>query len=112
MPAYAELYIDQGTTFNNEINITDDITNAVINISGYSVSSQIRRSFFSANATANIICTITNAANGDISLTIPAGNTSNIPAGRYLYDVKMTDTSNVTTRILEGIITINPAVTR
>lgn len=66
MAAYVELFVDQGTTFNNVINLTDDVTNISINISGYTVSSQMRRSYYSANATANIICAITSPAVGDL----------------------------------------------
>jgi hypothetical protein len=112
MAAYVELYMDQGTTFNNVINITDDVTNAAINISGYSVTSQMRRSYYSANATANIICTISDAEIGEITLSLPASNTANIKPGRYLFDVKSVDTSGVASRILEGIITVTPQVAK
>ena len=54
MAAYVELYMDQGATFNNIINISDDITNANVNVSCYSVTSQLRRSYYSQNATAKI----------------------------------------------------------
>jgi len=112
MAAYAELYLDQGTTFNNVINLTDDMTNAYINVAGYVVRSQMRRSYFSANISANIICTITDAANGEITMSMPAANTAAIKAGRYLYDVEVVDTGGNTSRILEGIITVTPEVTR
>lgn len=112
MTAYVELYIDQGANFNNTINITDDLTNAYVNVYGYTVTSQLRRSYYSANASANLTCTITDAANGEITLSMTAANTAIIKAGRYLFDVKTLDTSNVTSRILEGIITVTPRVTR
>lgn len=112
MASYVELFIDQGTTFNNIINLTDDTTNTPINIYGYSVSSQIRRSYYSANITANITCTTSNTSNGEITMSITAANTSNIKPGRYVFDVKTTDTSNTVSRVLEGIITVNPSVTR
>jgi hypothetical protein len=38
--------------------------------------------------------------------------TANISPGRYVYDVKMMDTSNVTVRIMEGIVTVTPQVSR
>lgn len=112
MAAYVELYMDQGATFNNTLNITDDLTNAKVNIQGYSVSSQMRRSYYSANASANIVCTITDAANGTILMSLGAANTTNIKAGRYLFDVETVDTNGVTSRILEGIITVTPQITR
>jgi hypothetical protein len=111
MAAYVELYMDQGASFRNVINLTDDVTNDTINISGYLVRSQMRRSYYSMNASANITCTITNAANGEVTLTLPPSNTANIKAGRYLFDVQTVDTSNNVVRILEGIITVTPRVT-
>jgi hypothetical protein len=112
MAAYVELYLDQGTTFNNIINLTDDVTNTPINVSGYTVTSQMRRSYYSANISANITCTLSNVANGEIIMSMTAANTSNIKAGRYLFDVKATDTYNNTSRILEGIITVSPQITK
>jgi hypothetical protein len=112
MTAYTELYIDQGTTYNNIITLTDDITNAYINISGYTVRSQMRRSYYSANASANITCTVSDASNGKITMSLTAGQTSNIKPGRYLFDVETVSANNIVTRVLEGIITITPEITR
>ena len=111
MAAYAELYLDQGTTFNNVINLTDDVTNAYINVSGYVVRSQMRRSYYSQNASANITCTITDAPNGEITMSMTAANTANLKAGRYLYDLEVTDINGTVSRILEGVITVTPQVT-
>lgn len=112
MAAYVELYMDQGADFYNSITIIDDVTNATVNISGYSVSSQMRRSYYSANATANITCTVVNAAAGNVSMYLPSSNTSVIRPGRYLFDVEATDVGGRVTRILEGIINVTPGVTR
>lgn len=113
MAAYVELYMDQGTTFSNIINLTDDYTNANINISGHLVKSQMRRSYYSANAAANITCQITNAATGEITLAMSPQQTANVKAGRYLFDVELTNPiDNATTRILEGIIVVTPRVTK
>jgi hypothetical protein len=112
MTAYVELYLDQGTTFNNIINITDDVTNAYVNVYGYTITSQLRRSYYSSNISANLTCTITDSTNGEITLSMTSANTQNIKAGRYLFDVLSRDTNNVTSRILEGIITVTPGVTR
>lgn len=112
MAAYVELYMDQGATFENTLTITDDLTNASVNISGYTITSQMRRSYYSANATANIICTIVNAATGNVLMSLAAANTANIRPGRYLFDVETTDTNGKINRILEGIINVTPGVTR
>lgn len=112
MAAFVELYIDQGTTFNNVINLTDDITNTPINVAGYIVRGQLRRSYYSSNPSANLTCTITDAANGEITLSMTDTQTSQIKAGRYLFDLETKDTNNVVSRVLEGIITVTPEITR
>ena len=88
MAVYVELYMDQGTTFNNLIYLNDDLTNANINVSGYIITSQLRRSYYSQNVSANLVCSITDAASGEITVSLDAANTANIPAGRYLFDKK------------------------
>ena len=109
--SYAELTVDQGSTFESTIDlVTDD--GAVINVAGYVFTGQIRKSYYSTNPTANLTLTIVDSANGNVKVSISAANTANIKAGRYLYDIKMTDTSNTVTRLVEGVITITPQVTR
>lgn len=112
MAAYVELIMDQGASFNNVINLTDDLSNASLNILGYTVRSQMRRSYYSANATANIVCTISNYANGEITMSMTAANTTLIKAGRYLFDLETVDTNGIVSRVLEGIITVTPQITR
>lgn len=108
---YAELTVDQGTTFESTLDLVNDDGSA-INVANYVFSGQIRKSYYSSSATANITITVVNAANGNVKIGLSAATTANIKAGRYLYDVKMTDTSNTVTRIVEGIITITPQVTK
>jgi len=113
MASYVELFMDQGATFENKIYLTDDITNANINVAVYSFACQMRRSYYSANSTANITCSITDAANGEVTMLLDYANTSNINAGRYLFDIEMLNTSTGNkTRILEGIITVTPEITK
>lgn len=112
MAAYVELYIDQGTNFNTTVTLTDDLTNAPINITGYTFRSQMRRSYYSANATANITCSIVNAVTGVVGMNLSSNVTSTIKAGRYLFDLEATDTNGSVQRVVEGIITVTPEVTR
>jgi hypothetical protein len=41
-----------------------------------------------------------------------SSNTSIIVPGRYVYDVTVNDGANTVTRIVEGIVTVLPSVTR
>lgn len=109
--AYAELTIDQGTTFQTSIDLANDDGTA-INVANYTFQSQIRKSYYSSNATANLTVTVVDEANGNVTLSLTAAQTANITPGRYLYDVKMTSSGSVTTRIVEGIVTVTPQVSR
>ena len=111
MASYTELYVDQGTDFESTIDLVED-DGSPVNVSSYVFTGQIRKSYYSSSPTANITFSIINAANGNVKMSMNAATTSNIVAGRYLYDVKMVDSSNTTTRLVEGIITINPQVTK
>ncbi len=109
---YAELTIDQGATFTSTINLTND-DNSAMNLANSIFTCQIRKSYYSSNVTANVTATVEDAANGLIRLSIDAANTSTIKPGRYLYDLKMVDTqANTYVRVIEGIVTVTPQVTR
>lgn len=109
---YAELTLDQGTTFSATIDLTND-DSSPLDLTSANLACQIRKSYYSTNATANIVVTIDgDAANGRVRLDLDAANTANIKAGRYLYDLKLTNSQDVTIRVLEGIITITPQVSR
>jgi hypothetical protein len=108
---YAELTIDQGTTFSSVIDLSND-DNTPINLANTSFEAQIRKSYYSSTPTANIVVTVENEANGRVRLTLDAANTANIKAGRYLYDLKMTNEANTVIRVVEGIVTISPQVSR
>jgi hypothetical protein len=111
MASFVELSCDQGTDFSVNIDLTND-DGSTINVTNYTFSSSIRKSYYSANATANLTVTIASAANGNVALSMNAATTANIKAGRYLYDVKMKDSSNTTSRVIEGIITVFPQITK
>lgn len=113
MAEYVELYIDQGADFSTTIAINNDVTNVPENLSGVSVAGQIRKSLLSVNAYAVFHCSADNAANGEIIISMDAANTSNLKAGTYFYDVRLTDaTANTNSRLIEGVIFVTPGMTR
>jgi len=108
---YAELVVDQGAAYESVLDLVNDDGNA-INVAGYVFSGQIRKSYYSTKPTANITINVVDAANGNVNIALSAATTANIKAGRYVYDIKMIDTANTVTRLVEGIITITPQVTK
>ena len=109
--AYTNLYMEQGTSFSTTITL-DDVYGNVYDLVGYTASSQMRKSYYSANATA-VFTTSINGTNGIITLELTPQQTANIAPGRYVYDAIIVDSiRNITTRVLEGIIEVTPRVTR
>lgn len=111
MPAaYSNLYLEQGTTFNATINV-DDVYGSDYDLTGFTVSSQIRKSYYSSAPTATFSTSV-NANTGSITLSLNAAVTANIAAGRYVYDTLITNQNQEVTRILEGVVDVSPRVTR
>lgn len=102
------IVIDQGTTFNTTYLIHNS-ADEPIDFSGFTANSQIRKSYSSSNAYA---FTVGLNSNGEVSLSMSANTTGSIPAGRYVYDVEVESVSGVRSRVVEGIVTVTPQVTR
>jgi hypothetical protein len=109
MATKVNLLIDQGTTFNTTVTLTDSNGN-VIDITGYTGAAQMRKHFTSS--TAKTFTVELGSTSGSITLSMSANTTANIEAGRYLYDVELTDTTGIVSRVFEGIVTVNPNITR
>jgi hypothetical protein len=107
MATKANIDIDQGTTFQTEVLLTDDSGNP-LNLSAYTANAQIRKTYSSLTSVAFT----TNLATGEIILSLDANTTANLEAGRYIYDVIVHDGANNVTRVVEGIVTVNPQVTK
>lgn len=114
MAEYVEFYIDQGADFNAYITLNDDDTNLAQNVQGYVITGKLRRSLVSANVAETIQCEIVDPANGEIYISMAAANTANLKPGNYFYDIKIVDTAlaNATSRLIEGIIIVTPAITK
>jgi glycine cleavage system H lipoate-binding protein len=110
MAAKANITIDQGSTFSTYLVLTDS-SGIVIDLTGYTVYSQIRKWYTSSTATTFDI-SIANATTGTVLLSLTANATANLAAGKYVYDVESHDTANQIARIIEGSITVTPEVTR
>lgn len=108
MATKVNLVVDQGTTFTTSITFNDENGNT-INFSTYSGSAQMRKHFTSSNSTS---FSVSLTSNGVVTLSLTANQTGNLVAGRYVYDLEVTDQSNQISRLIEGIVTVTPNVTR
>ena len=108
MATTKNLNIDQGATFSTNVYYLD--INTPTSLAGYGVRAKLKRSYYSANSTS-FIARVIDAANGIVSLRLNSDVTANLIAGRYVYDVELSLGSEVS-RIVEGIVTVTPQVTR
>ena len=109
--AYSNLYLDQGSTFSTSITL-DDVYGELYDLSNFTVKSQIKKSYYSSNVTAQFNTSI-NVGSGTITLELNANTTANIAPGRYVYDTFITDNNvDISTKILEGILDVSASVTR
>lgn len=102
------IVIDQGTTFQTTYTI-HDVNDDPVNFTGYTANSQIRKSYSSSNSYS---FTVALSSIGEVTLSMTANATGSITAGRYVYDVEVEDASGTRSRIVEGIVTVTPQVTR
>ena len=110
MAVLSNLSVDQGADYSAEV-VVEDAQGNIANLANFTVAGQIRKSYASSTAT-NFTATITNAGNGLITLKLSNTTTNGMKAGRYIYDVEVTDSAGAKTRVVEGQITINPGVTK
>ena len=111
MAVYANISIDQGSTFSSTITV-EGSDGLIFNLSGYTVRGQIRKNYSSTSFTA-FTATVLRAVNGTITVSLTAQQTLALAAGRYRYDVEVvqTSTGNVT-RVVEGQVEISAGVTK
>ncbi len=109
MAAFTELKIEQGATFIEKVSVLD-VYNNPVNLTGYTASSMMRKSYYSSTYYV-IDANVTGTSNGEITLTISSSNTALLTPGRYVYDL-IINGANTVNRVVEGIATVLPSVTR
>jgi len=107
MATKANISIDQGTSFSTSIILTDE-SGGLLDLSAYTANAQIRRWYTSSNS----VTFDTSLSEGQVTLSLNSSSTALLTRDRYVYDVILTDGNDIVTRVVEGIVTVNPRVTR
>jgi hypothetical protein len=110
MATISNLYVDAGSTYSNIITVSASNGQA-LDLTGYTVASQMRKSYASSTF-YNFTSSIYNASQGKVRLQLSNTQSEAIPAGRWLYDVEIRSPSGAVTRVVEGIVTVNPQITQ
>ena len=91
-------------------------TGSLVDLNGYTADMQIRQTvqsgtvLFEASTTNGLI--VLGGAAGTIALTIPATDTSGFNWVKGVYDLNLTSSGGITTRLLQGSVLVSPEVTR
>jgi hypothetical protein len=109
MAIKANLQIDQGTDFAITIDVTDN-DNEVVNLTGYTGAAQMRK-HYTSSAQTSFSVSVSNTF-GQVTLSMNSATTATITPGRYVYDCELISSANVVSRLVEGIVTVTPQVTR
>ena len=76
MAARADIIIDQGTTFETVVTVTDDDGN-VVDLTNYEAASQIRKHHTSSSVTSTFVIT-NGGTNGQLTLTLSSSATGSM----------------------------------
>lgn len=105
--------VPQGTDWGVRWVLTDP-AGKPIDTSGWTVRSQIRRRHNSAEILHEWSSALGNATivDSSVTLSIPHAISSGWSWSKGVYDVEVTDSNGVVTRLTQGTITVSPEVTR
>jgi hypothetical protein len=111
MAAKANIVIDQGADFSTTVTVLDN-DNSILNLSNYTARGQIRKHYTSTTAVNFLFEFNEPRSSGILTLSLSNIQTANMEAGRYVYDVEIISLANTVTRLVEGIATVTPEVTK
>ena len=111
MSAISNIFIDQGADFSTTVTVSDSAGSA-LDLSNYTALAMIRKTYESTTATTFTSTFASDRTTGQITISLTDVQTTALDFGRYVYDLLITDGDGDKTRVLEGIATVNPSVSR
>jgi hypothetical protein len=109
MTERTNIYIDQGVDFSTTLSLFDE--DIPIDVTGFEFFSQIRK-IYSTAIIANFTISEVDPESGILNLILPASVTSELPPGKYVFDILLRYENGEITKILEGLVFIIQTVTR
>lgn len=105
------LTIDQGTDFSQVFNLESSTSNAAVNLSSYTGSAQLRK-HASSKKYYDFTVSFPDRGSGQVKIAMTDVITSRIKAGRYVYDLILTDSSGTKERAVEGTVLVRESATK
>ena len=107
----SNLVINTGATFAQTFTLEDSDSNSVLDLTGYSIQSTMKKHPASLKETCSFDASIFNASQGIIKVGLSSVACRPLKGGRYVYDVLITDGSGTVTRVVEGSVLVRAGVT-
>lgn len=105
------LVVNSGSDFNQSYDL-EGINNSPLNLTDHQVNAQMRKWAGSSVAITFTTSILYPSTNGKILILLSSEDTANIRPGRYVYDIIITDSFEVKTRVVEGMVLVREGVTR
>lgn len=105
------LVINSGANFSQTFNLESGNSNSALDLTGYTVSAQMRKYAGSSTAITFTSDIVSPGSLGKIIISLTSEQTSNLKPGRFVYDVVITKNSTKT-RVIEGMVLVREGVTR
>ena len=102
--AAVNLTIDKGTDFSLSMKIKTD--GAPINLVGYAFSCVMKKHYDATKSYGIGVTALSPQSNGIVRLSMASENTYNLPTGRYVYDLLITNIAGTTTKSVEGNVIV------
>jgi len=108
----SNIVIEQGFDFNTTFELEDTVTTNPLNLTNYTIESQLRKTY-SSSTSVGFACTIIDPpSNGKVRILLTDNETANLKEGRYVYDIKATSLTGQILKLIEGSALVRPGVTR
>lgn len=116
MSGQYDFTIERNTTFTKTV-VWKDGNGVVVNLANYTAQLQIRQAPGATDPVLDLTTAsgklVIDGAAGSVTINITAAETMGLTGRRYYYDLRMYNTvAQVATRLLQGVITVSPEVTR
>jgi hypothetical protein len=105
----SNIVIEQGYSFETSIELEDTRTNEPLILTNASIESTLKKTYTSSSS-VSFASSITNPAQGIISISLTSAQTAQLKPGRHVYDIKIID-DGIDYKAVEGSALVRPGVT-
>lgn len=106
----SNITIPAGEDFEQTFELENTTNNSILNLSGYTAKSHLKKHPSSLNVTAIFQVSFPNNAAGELKLSLGSSITSMLRPGRYSYDIVINNGSK-SKRVVEGSALVTAGVT-